>query len=205
MWPLCLPSPLTPPQSAVSCGRWLTTYWDPYLSIHRNAGTGRAKGAFFPPPLLPVFFWTAGIVLNHCNLQRAQTMLSHFLGRHFITRLYFLQIDTIYYTQYRAQSFHLEPWWEEQCWKLGTGHKLVPYNFPCRRFHRLPASALGNSGSGSNKSFGLGLQNMHDLCLPLWLSHCYQKPLSFIKCTAELIDCPGFIAKGQFTVQDNFK
>ena len=40
----------TSSQSAVSWGRLVTTYWDPYLSILINAGAGRAKGRlhFFP-------------------------------------------------------------------------------------------------------------------------------------------------------------
>lgn len=32
-----------------------------------------------------------------------------------------------------------------------------------------------------------------------------RKPLSLSKCRAELIHCQGFIAKGQFTSQDNAK
>lgn len=63
----------------------------------------KGETVFFSPYHDCLFFWTAEMILNHCKLQRVQTTLSHSLGKHFITRLYFLQIDTIYYTEHRAQ------------------------------------------------------------------------------------------------------
>lgn len=100
IWPSFAPLPLpvltlTPSsQIAVSWGRLVTTHWDPYLSIHLTAGAGRAKGRLhFSPHHNCLFFWRAEMVLNHSKLWRSWTALSHSLGKHLITRLYFLQID----------------------------------------------------------------------------------------------------------------
>lgn len=81
---------------------------------------------FFLPHHDCLFLWTAKMGLNHCKLWRAWATLSHSLGKHFITRLYFLQIDTIHYTQGRAQTSPFKPWWEEQCWKLGSRTQISP-------------------------------------------------------------------------------